>query len=146
MFLLTICMIASWSCETQKRKNVRKESNEITLELKQFIEDFKQMGTAGRTKSRGGGGGSNPSLYERINVELLLVNISSIENLTKSIERFDDSSTKLSYWMLFMSVVMTFLVAFQVVSEVWGIKELWRGLVKELKWIRKLNYFKTKTH
>ena len=142
MFLLTICMMASWSCETESKD----ELNQIAPELKKFIEDFKQMGTAGRSRGQGGSGGSNPSLYERINVELLLVNISSIENLTKSIERFDDSSTKLSYWMLFMSIVMTFLVAFQVVSEVWGIKELWRGLVKELKSIRKPNYFKTKTH
>ena len=88
--------------------------------MQKRIEKLKQRGYAV-------GGSSDvsglPTEVELLNLELSLANNKAIENLTKAIERLDASSTNLGRWILAPTIVMTVLVALQVVA-VWD--KLWK--------------------
>ena len=118
LLLLAISMIASWGCQ----KGETESGEEITggIEMQKRIEKLKQRGYAH-------GGSSDisglPTEVELLNLDLSLANNKAMENLTKAIERLDDSSTSLSRWILALTIVMTVLVALQVVA-VWD--KLWK--------------------
>ena len=106
LLVLFISMIASWGCQTDDTENGEEITGEI-LEIKKRFERLKRAGTGGLYSNTPGG---LPTQVELLNLELSLANNKSMENLTKAIERLDDSSTTLSRWMLVLTVVMVVLV------------------------------------
>ena len=117
LLLLAISMIASWGCQ----KSETESGEEITggiLEMQKRIEKLKQRGYR-----IGGSSDVLPTEVELLNLDLSLANNKAMENLTKAIERLDDSSTSLSRWILVLTIVMTGLVALQVMA-VWD--KLWK--------------------
>ena len=119
LLLLGISMIASWGCQ----KSETESGEEITggiLEIQKRFERLKRAGTGGLYSNAPGG---LPTQVELLNLELSLANNKSMENLTKAIERLNDSSTTLSGWILALTIVMTVLVALQV-AAVWD--KLWK--------------------
>ncbi|MFQ6084147.1 MAG: hypothetical protein ACE5WD_12440 [Candidatus Aminicenantia bacterium] len=75
---------------------------------------MKKIRKTGYVMGSGAIPGGDPTIADRVNIELLYANQKSLEKLKQAIERFNKRSTVLTRWMLIISVLMTVLVGVQV--------------------------------
>jgi hypothetical protein len=58
--------------------------------------------------------GGGPTLSDRVSVEIANATLESIDKLNEIITQFDRNSSRLTKWMLVMTIIMVLLVTIQL--------------------------------